>query len=111
MGIRHMQMDIDLLGGGVRLPRFTSERTGVLLVIPGACAVGSFALQLARRYLNRSGNLIVVASASRPESEEWCKKMGADYVISHSTSDFRGELNKIGIKGVDYVFCAMSSAQ
>jgi NADPH2:quinone reductase len=30
-----------------------------------------------------SPGINVIATASRSESVEWCKKMGADYVINH----------------------------
>jgi len=109
--IGHMQMDTHLFGGGARLARFTSEDKGVFLALPGGCPAGSFALTFARRYLKRNSNLTVVASASRPESVEWCKKMGADHVINHEAFDLKDELRKVGIKGLDYVFCALPPAQ
>ena len=32
----------------------------------------------------------VIATASRAESLEWCKRMGADYVVNHHKSSQRG---------------------
>lgn len=52
--------------------------TGTLLVIAGAGGVGSAAIQLARW-----AGLHVTATASRPETVEWCRTMGADVVIDH----------------------------
>ena len=51
-----------------------------LLIIGGAGGVGSILIQLARRLTG----LTVVASASRPESQEWCLDLGAHAVIDHA---------------------------
>ncbi len=53
-----------------------------LLVVGGAGGVGSILIQLARKLTG----LTVIATASRPETVEWVKKMGADHVISHRES-------------------------
>lgn len=50
-----------------------------LLVIGGAGGVGSILIQLAKALTD----LVVVATASRPETESWVRKMGADHVINH----------------------------
>lgn len=63
-----------------RMP-FDSERGGAgksLLVIAGAGGVGSIAIQLARR-----AGFAVIATASRTESADWCRAMGARHVIDH----------------------------
>ncbi len=51
-----------------------------LLVIGGAGGVGSIMIQLARRLTA----LTVIATASRPETRDWCLKLGAHDVIDHS---------------------------
>ena len=53
-----------------------------LLIIGGAGGVGSILIQLAQRLTG----LTVIATASRPETQEWVKKMGADHVINHRES-------------------------
>ncbi|MBX9456237.1 MAG: zinc-binding alcohol dehydrogenase family protein [Rhizobium sp.] len=53
---------------------------GAILIIGGAGGVGSIAVQLARQ-LTR---LTVIATASRPESADWVKSLGAHHVINHS---------------------------
>src|ERR1700744_5011903 len=53
-----------------------------LLIIGGAGGVGSILIQLARRLTG----LTVVATASRPESQQWCLDLGAHHVIDHSKS-------------------------
>ena len=50
-----------------------------LLVIGGAGGVGSILIQLAKKLTG----MTVVATASRPETIDWVKKMGADHVIDH----------------------------
>jgi NADPH2:quinone reductase len=59
-----------------------------ILIIGGAGGVGSIAIQLAKNLVNDSSSMAsspginVIATASRSESVEWCKKMGADYIIN-----------------------------
>jgi zinc-binding alcohol dehydrogenase family protein len=72
---------------------------GSLLVIGGAGGVGSIAIQLARRLTG----LTVIATASRPETQAWCRELGAHHVIDHSKKLTEG-LAGIGVKAVDYVF-------
>jgi NADPH2:quinone reductase len=50
-----------------------------LLIINGAGGVGSIALQLCRL-----AEIPVMATASRKESQEWCKTQGATQVINHN---------------------------
>jgi zinc-binding alcohol dehydrogenase family protein len=51
-----------------------------ILIIGGAGGVGSIAIQLAKKV----AGLSVIASASRPETREWAKAMGADAIVDHS---------------------------
>jgi len=53
-----------------------------LLIIGGAGGVGSILIQLAKKLTG----LTVIATASRPETIAWVKKMGADHVINHRES-------------------------
>lgn len=50
-----------------------------LLVIGGAGGVGSILIQLAKKLTG----LEVIATASRPDTEAWVRKMGADHVVNH----------------------------
>ena len=70
-----------------------------VLIINGAGGVGSIAIQLAKL-----AGLTVIATASRPETVQWVKKMGADVVINHHQK-FADELVKLGIQSVDAIFC------
>jgi NADPH2:quinone reductase len=51
-----------------------------LLIVGGAGGVGSILIQIARRLTG----LTVVATASRPESQNWCLELGAHAVIDHA---------------------------
>ncbi|MHC2438668.1 zinc-binding alcohol dehydrogenase family protein [Bradyrhizobium sp. USDA 4451] len=51
-----------------------------LLIIGGAGGVGSILIQLARRLTG----LTVAATATRPESQKWCRDLGAHAVIDHA---------------------------
>ncbi len=63
-----------------------------LLVIGGAGGVGSILIQLAKSLTN----LTVIATASRPETEGWVRKMGADHVINHR-GDLTAQLKDLGL--------------
>jgi zinc-binding alcohol dehydrogenase family protein len=54
--------------------------TNAILIIGGAGGVGSIAIQLVRALTD----LTVIATASRPETQAWVKKLGANHVIDHS---------------------------
>ena len=51
-----------------------------LLITGGAGGVGSILIQLARRLTG----LTVVATATRPDSQAWCRDLGAHAVIDHA---------------------------
>ena len=69
-----------------------------LLVVGGAGGVGSILIQLARQLTQ----LRIVATASRPESREWCLALGAHAVIDHS-QPLADALKAAGLGQVDYV--------
>ncbi len=70
-----------------------------LLVIGGAGGVGSAAIQLARW-----AGLRVYATASREETEKWCRDLGADVILNHR-NDLADELKASGTETVDAIFC------
>ena len=63
-----------------------------LLVIGGAGGVGSILIQLAKQLTG----LTVIATASRDDTREWVKKMGADQVINHR-NPLDEEMKAVGI--------------
>ncbi|MBL4602456.1 MAG: zinc-binding alcohol dehydrogenase family protein [Emcibacteraceae bacterium] len=76
-----------------------------ILMIGGAGGVGSIAIQLAKKL----ANLNVIATASRPESADWCRARGADDVINHY-EDISEQLDALGHPQVDYVLCLTNIA-
>ena len=64
---------------------------GTLLVIGGAGGVGSILIQLARRLTG----LTVIATASRPETVEWCRSLGAHHVVDHG-ADLAAQVAGLG---------------
>ncbi len=74
-----------------------TDKGKTILIIAGAGGVGSIGIQIAKKV----AGLTVIATASRPESENWCSKMGADYVVNHY--HLKDELEKIGHPHVDYI--------
>ncbi|HED32862.1 MAG TPA: zinc-binding alcohol dehydrogenase family protein [Gammaproteobacteria bacterium] len=77
-----------------------------ILIIGGAGGVGSIAIQLAKKL----AKLNVIATASRPESKQWCLSQGADSVINHH-QPLDGELAAIGMEHVDYILCLNNTDQ
>lgn len=67
-----------------------------LLIIGGAGGVGSIAIQLAKQ-----AGANVIATASRADSQAWCKQLGADQVIDH-----RQPLHPQLEQDVDWILCA-----
>jgi NADPH2:quinone reductase len=68
-----------------------------ILIIGGAGGVGSIAIQLAKKI----AGLTVIATASRPETIEWCKKQGADFVVDHK--DLIASVHEAGFQNVDFI--------
>jgi NADPH:quinone reductase len=96
------------------------DESSYILIIGGAGGVGSIATQLAKNLVNKPAfpssssstsssyshmRTNVIATASRTESVEWCKRMGADYVINHH-KDLKSQIKEmVGIDYVDYILC------
>jgi NADPH2:quinone reductase len=78
--------------------RLNPESSGVLVVLGAAGGVGSMVTQLTRA-LTR---VVVIGTASRPESRQWAQEMGAHHVIDHH--DLAGGVRGIAPDGVNYVF-------
>ncbi|QDT91135.1 zinc-binding alcohol dehydrogenase family protein [Gimesia algae] len=74
-----------------------TNRGETLLMIGGAGGVGSIGIQLAKL-----AGLTVIATASRPESTEWVKQLGADHVINHY-EPLRPQIEALGLKYVDSI--------
>ena len=69
-----------------------------ILVVGGAGGVGSIAVQLARLT-----TLTVIATASRPETQDFVRSLGAHHVIDHS-KPLNEEIAKLGLGAPGFVF-------
>jgi zinc-binding alcohol dehydrogenase family protein len=69
-----------------------------LLVIGAAGGVGSIMVQLARQLTG----LTIIGTASRAETGEWIKELGAHHVIDHS-KPLNEEIARLGLPPVTYV--------
>ena len=73
------------------------NRGGSILIIGGAGGVGSIAIQLAKL-----AGLTVIATASRMESADWCRKLGAEHIINHHDK-MPSQLKNLGLDTVNYI--------
>jgi NADPH:quinone reductase len=70
-----------------------------ILIVGGAGGVGSVAIQLARELTD----LTVIATASRPETAQWCRDLGAHHVVDHSRP-LAAEVAALGLGAPGLVF-------
>jgi zinc-binding alcohol dehydrogenase family protein len=88
----------EMLFDRAKIRRGPTGEAGSLLIIGGAGGVGSIATQLARRLTG----LQVIATASRPETQAWCREMGAHHVVDHR-QPLPPPVKAISPNGVNYV--------
>ncbi|QOY94555.1 zinc-binding alcohol dehydrogenase family protein [Massilia sp. UMI-21] len=69
-----------------------------LLIIGAAGGVGSILLQLARKLTG----LTVIGTASRDETRNWVRELGAHHVVDHA-QPLRPQLEALGLPAVDIV--------
>ncbi len=81
------------------VPKANANSGKCILIIGGAGGVGSVAIQLAHW-----AGLKVFATASRSQTVEWCKHLGADVTLNHSKNLYE-ELKATGAESVDAIFC------
>ncbi|MGO8224205.1 zinc-binding alcohol dehydrogenase family protein [Rhizobium ruizarguesonis] len=70
-----------------------------ILIIGGAGGVGSITIQIARALTD----LTVIATASRPETQDWVKELGAHHVVDHS-KPIAPEVAALGIGAPGFIF-------
>jgi zinc-binding alcohol dehydrogenase family protein len=88
----------EILFDRMKVPYGSKRRCGTLLILNGAGGVGSMMIQLASRLTG----LTVIATASRPETAAWVRKLGTEHVADHS-KPIDEAIKAIGFDGVDYV--------
>lgn len=86
--------------------RINDQSLGAVLIIGAAGGVGSILIQL----LRAKTQLTVIATASRSETVDWVKGLGAHHVINHH-QPLKDELANIGYKEVHYVISLTNTDQ
>lgn len=79
--------------------------TPALVIVGAAGGVGSIAIQLARQLTD----LTVIATASRPESVDWARGLGAHHVVDH-TGSLPGQIDALGLGAPGFVFLTTQAA-
>lgn len=79
--------------------RLRADSSGTLLALAGAGGVGSILTQLARQLTG----VTVITTASRPETQEWSRRMGAHHVLDHH-GDLAASVRELAPAGIDRVF-------
>jgi zinc-binding alcohol dehydrogenase family protein len=80
--------------------------TPSILIIGGAGGVGSIAVQLARQLTD----LVVIATASRPETREWVQALGAHHVIDH-TKPLPAQIKALSLGAPGFVFSTTNTGE
>ncbi|MCS5714173.1 zinc-binding alcohol dehydrogenase family protein [Herbiconiux sp. CPCC 205716] len=83
----------------------TATSAGTLLIVGAAGGVGSIMIQLAKVL---APGVRVVGTASRPETQDWVRSLGADAVVDH-TGDLAANVLAAEPDGVDWIFTAASA--
>ncbi|HLT63634.1 MAG TPA: zinc-binding alcohol dehydrogenase family protein [Pseudohongiella sp.] len=85
----------EMLFDRLQVPQGSAASDRIVLIVGASGGVGSIMVQLARQLTSAT----VVGTASRAESREWVKSLGAHYVLDHSKS-LPEELKAAGLADV-----------
>jgi NADPH2:quinone reductase len=83
----------------LRVDQPVAGAAAAVLVIGGAGGVGSIAIQLLRALTG----LTVIATASRPQTGDWVRQMGAHHVIDHA-KPLAAQVAQLGLGAPAFVF-------
>ncbi|MDA3451746.1 MULTISPECIES: zinc-binding alcohol dehydrogenase family protein [Acinetobacter] len=95
----------EMLFDRLQVSKNAPENT-IILVIGGAGGVGSITIQL----LKQLTNLTIIATASRAETQDWVKQLGADYVLDHR-QPLAAQIKQLGLTAPLYVFSTTQTDQ
>ncbi len=79
------------------IDRDGTDKGQSILIIGAGGGVGSIGIQLAKH-----AGLVVIATASRPETEAWVRELGADHVVNHR-EDMVAQTRALGMDHVDHI--------
>lgn len=89
----------EMLFDRLNVTRPVAGAANAIVIIGGAGGVGSIAIQIARALTD----LTVIATASRPETVEWVKSLGAHHVVDHR-QPIAAQIEALGIGQPGFVF-------
>ncbi|MBP1482788.1 zinc-binding alcohol dehydrogenase family protein [Acinetobacter nosocomialis] len=95
----------EMLFDRLQVPK-TAPANTTILVIGGAGGVGSITIQL----LKQLTNLTIITTASRAETQNWVKQLGADYVLDHR-QPLAPQIKQLGLNAPLYVFSTTQTDQ
>lgn len=95
----------EMLFDRLQVPK-TAPANTTILVIGGAGGVGSITIQL----LKQLTNLTIIATASRAETKEWVKQLGADHVLDHH-EPLAPQIKQLDLNAPLYVFSTTQTDQ
>jgi zinc-binding alcohol dehydrogenase family protein len=96
----------EMLFDRLQIPTGPEGKGKTLLVIGAAGGVGSILVQLARQLTQ----LTIIGTASRAETREWVRELGAHHVIDHG-KPLADEIAKAGLPAPEYVTSLTHSDQ
>lgn len=79
------------------IARDGGNRGESILIIGAGGGVGSIGIQLAKH-----AGLVVIATASRDETSDWVRSLGADHVVNHR-EDMVAQTRALGFQHVDHI--------
>lgn len=85
----------EMLFDRLQVPQGSAASDRTLLIVGASGGVGSIMVQLTRHLTSAT----VIGTASRPESQQWVKSLGAHHVLDHSKS-LVAELSGTGLSDV-----------
>lgn len=96
----------EMLFDRLNVKRPTPQGGDSILVIGGAGGVGSITIQLLRALTD----LTVIATASRPETQDWVRECGAHHVIDHR-QPLAPQVEALGLGAPGFVFSTTQTGQ
>ena len=96
----------EMLFDRLDVKRPTPQGGNIILVIGGAGGVGSITIQLLRALTD----LTVMATASRPETQDWVRKCGAHHVLDHR-QPLAPQVKALGLGAPGFVFSTTQTGQ
>jgi zinc-binding alcohol dehydrogenase family protein len=96
----------EMLFHRLQVPHGDAAKGKSILIIGAAGGVGSIMTQLASRLTG----LTVIGTASRPETAQWVRDLGAHHVIDHS-KPLAAEISRSGLAAPHYVVSLTQSDQ